>query len=77
MYVYILSESFVEDGKRHELFTVGHYKPDGKFVSDSDHEYRENAACRVNYLNGGIADNIAFSIGRAMDIYYEYGIPSK
>ncbi len=45
MYVYIRTEP--------NLWTVGFYKPDGKFEPDSDHASRENAAARVNYLNGG------------------------
>ncbi len=45
MYVYM---SF-EPG----LWTVGFYKPDGKFEPESDHGNRDEAAQRVNYLNGG------------------------
>ncbi len=45
MYVYIKTEA--------NLFTVGFYKPDGKFESESDHGSRDDAAKRVNYLNGG------------------------
>jgi hypothetical protein len=45
MYVYINSEP--------GLFTVGFYDPDGRFVTDSDHSDREEAAKRVHYLNGG------------------------
>lgn len=57
MYVYILSESFMDlDQQRCELFTVGFYKPDGKFEPESDHGKREEAAARVHYLNGGIKD---------------------
>jgi hypothetical protein len=47
MYVY---QSF-EPG----LYTVGFYKPDGKFAPESDHESREEAARRVAYLKGGRA----------------------
>lgn len=45
MYVYIKSEL--------GLFTVGFYSPDGKWHPDSDYSSREEAAARVNYLNGG------------------------
>ncbi len=45
MYVYIQSEP--------GLFTTGFYSPDGKWHPESDHETREAAAERVNYLNGG------------------------
>jgi hypothetical protein len=45
MYVYLKSEP--------GLFTVGFYDPAGKWHSDSDHESREAAAQRCNYLNGG------------------------
>ena len=54
MYVYIESERFTgEDGFTHVLYTVGFYKPDGKWVAESDHTDREEAAKRVHYLNGG------------------------
>ena len=35
------------------LWTVGFYKPDGEFEPESDHDSTEDAAMRVNYLNGG------------------------
>lgn len=44
MYVYIKSEP--------NLFTVGFYKPDGKWEPESDHSTREEAANRVAWLNG-------------------------
>jgi hypothetical protein len=44
MYVYIRSEP--------GLWTVGHYSPQGKFIPESDHNVREEAAARVHYLNG-------------------------
>ena len=47
MYVYIRIES--------NLWTVGFYRPDGKWEPESDHEVREKAAARVAYLNGGQA----------------------
>lgn len=50
MYLYIRSE-------RH-VYTVGCYKPDSinggeKWEPESDHGTAEEAATRVNYLNGG------------------------
>ena len=45
MYVYIRSET--------NLWTVGFYNPDGKWVPESDWESTEKAAERVHYLNGG------------------------
>jgi len=43
-YVYIRSEP--------QLWTVGFYRPDGKWTSESDHETKEDAAARVRYLQG-------------------------
>lgn len=45
MYVYIRSEQSV--------WTVGFYKPDGEWVPERDYSDKEDAAERVNYLNGG------------------------
>lgn len=45
MYVYIKSEP--------QLWTVGFYTPDGKWVPESDYECRDDAAERVHWLNGG------------------------
>ena len=45
MYVYIRSEK--------TLYTVGFYKPDGSWESESDHSNQEAAAERVHWLNGG------------------------
>lgn len=44
MFVYIKSES--------NLWTVGHYAPDGKWVPESDHADKDEAAERVAWLNG-------------------------
>jgi hypothetical protein len=35
------------------LWTVGFYRPDGKWESESDHGSSEEAARRVAWLNGG------------------------
>jgi hypothetical protein len=44
MYVYIKTES--------NLWAVGFYQPGGKWYAESDHNNPEDAAQRVNYLNG-------------------------
>lgn len=44
-YIYIKSEPL--------LWTVGFYKPDGKFEPESDYKNADAAAKRVHYLNGG------------------------
>lgn len=46
-YVYIRSEP--------GLWTVGFYRPDGKWTTDSDHDDREEAAKRAAWLNGSSA----------------------
>jgi hypothetical protein len=45
-YVYIPKKSG-------EPATVGYYAPDGKWQPESDHDTDEQAANRVNFLNGG------------------------
>ncbi len=45
MYVYVNSEGI--------LWTVGFYRPDGKWVAESVHETKDAAAERVHWLNGG------------------------
>jgi len=45
MWVYVRSEA--------HLYTVGFYDPTGDFITDSDHESKEEAAKQVAYLNGG------------------------
>ena len=54
MFIYVLSEDWREAGERKQLFTVGHWKPDGVFEPESDHDIKENAADRCHYLNGGM-----------------------
>jgi len=59
MYVYIMSESFMDlDQVRRELFTVGFYRPDGQWESESDHDSREKAGARAHYLNGGTGPQV-------------------
>lgn len=36
-----------------EIFTVGYFSPSGRFCHETDCLSREEAASRVNYLNGG------------------------
>ena len=50
MYVYKFTEK-VDDFT--DLYTVGFYTPDGKWIPESDHNDKEDAAKRVHYLNGG------------------------
>ena len=45
MYVYIKSEP--------GLWTVGFYRPDGKWEPESDHSSPDAAGQRVHFLNGG------------------------
>lgn len=45
MYVYQKSD--------YNLWIVGFYTPNGKWVSESDYECRDDAAERVHWLNGG------------------------
>src|SRR5829696_5500847 len=45
MYVYVRSEA--------TLWTVGFYRPDGRWESESDHGSADEAARRVAWLNGG------------------------
>lgn len=45
MYVYRQSEA--------NLWTVGYYSPEGKWIAESDHASPEEAAKRVHWLNGG------------------------
>jgi len=49
MWVYIKSEP--------SLYTVGFYGPDNEWQPESDWNTREEAAQRVNYLNGGSDNN--------------------
>jgi len=44
-WVYIQSER--------ELWTSGHYQPNGDWCPESDHSTKAQAAARVHYLNGG------------------------
>lgn len=50
MYVYQKSEP--------QLWTVGFYTPDGKWIAESDYNLKEDAAERVHWLNGGSIQSI-------------------
>lgn len=60
-WVYVQSERGGErwvdgTGREHvttDLFTVGHYGPDGKFIPESDHGTAALAGARCHWLNGG------------------------
>ena len=56
MYVYIESD---------DRYEVGFYTPKGKWVVESDHKTAEQAAKRVNYLNGGSSDDVVNAINAA------------
>ena len=47
MYVYMVNKDLGG-------FTVGYYRPDGKFVAETTHPEKHAAAERVHYLNGGV-----------------------
>lgn len=36
-----------------EIFTVGYFSPNGQFCHENDYSSMQEAAARVNYLNGG------------------------
>jgi hypothetical protein len=58
-YVYIQSET-AQETRTYPLYTVGFYRPDGKWEPESDHggaNGKREAARRVAYLNGG---NVSF-----------------
>ena len=42
--------------KGDDKYTVGFYDKEGVFHEDTQYDYREQAAKRVNYLNGGKND---------------------
>lgn len=54
MYVYKETERWRDDeGFTHILYTVGYYEPGtDKWIPESDHNDREEAAKRVSFLNG-------------------------
>lgn len=61
--------SYVYRKSEPELWTVGHYDPQGTFRPDTDHSSKEGAARRVHYLNGGGAtvEEIDERIRRALE----------
>ena len=58
-YVYIQSEP--------RLWTVGFYRPDGRWEAESDHDERELAAARVAWLNGSQRNDLPASIKEALN----------
>lgn len=48
-----MSQSYVYVRSEPQLWTVGFYRPDGKWEPESDHESKTGAANRVAWLNGG------------------------
>lgn len=59
-YVYIESERWRDGPVIRHLYTVGYYAPSGKFIPESDHSTKEEAAERVAYLNGSGFDFCGF-----------------
>jgi hypothetical protein len=55
------------------LWTVGFYDPAGKWHSDSDHDDRDKAAARVNYLNGGGSPKLLEMLQRIYEAEFGYG----
>ena len=47
--------SYVYTNSEPGLWTVGFYTPDGTWITESDHERRQDAVERVHWLNGGSA----------------------
>ncbi|MFB4306967.1 hypothetical protein [Actinomadura sp. GTD37] len=62
-YVYIRSEP--------GLWTVGFYRPDGRFEPESDHGSTEEAAARVALLNGDQAVRVAAVVKRVEELEAE------
>lgn len=72
MYVYKQTEF-----GQHPLWTVGYYRPDGVWESESDHGNSTDAQQRVIRLNGGIDDETKFHIAQIYDylqIFHREGI---
>ena len=40
------------------VFTVGHYDPSGKFITETIHQETHEATERVHYLNGGVSPEL-------------------
>lgn len=66
MYIYLNSEP--------GLWTVGSYGPEGKWISESDHDSADDAARRVNYLNGATPE--LFQAAQALVNWYETNAPN-
>lgn len=45
-----------------EVFTVGHYDTDGKFVTETVFPEKEYAVERVHYLNGGVDPELFYEV---------------
>jgi hypothetical protein len=48
-----MSDAWVYQRTESRLWTVGYYRPDGKWEPESDHGSPKEAAERVHWLNGG------------------------
>ena len=58
MWVYQKTES--------DLWTVGFFSPNGTWYTDIDCDSQDNAAARVNYLNGGVNESTLQEIRNAI-----------
>lgn len=65
MYVYIRSK----DEPSTPLWVVGFYAPNGRWMPESDHEVRAEAAERVAWLNGSGASANAFARTILLEIH--------
>lgn len=45
---------YIYEKTGNKVFTVGYYKPRGKFVTETVHSEKHEAVERVHYLNGGV-----------------------
>ena len=48
-----MNQGWVYVQSERELWTTGHYRPNGDWCPESDHSTKAEAAARVHYLNGG------------------------
>lgn len=62
---------FVLVRSEEKLWTVGHYDPDGRWISHQDHGSKEEAYRQVHYLNGWTIsrpDEGCLNLGELMDL---------
>lgn len=54
---------YLDNMKDAGCYTVGFYRPDGRFEPESDHATRDEAAERVAWLNGAPSREIEARLG--------------